>query len=322
VYGETIEDHPLCPAQIIEDEGTCEHEDNEDLDVEDGEDPADALADAEDDFEDSVEVDGDLLPFFEVLSYDADTGILAITDVTPTQAGNITVTIEHSGSTSTLTIPVENGANIDLDVDEIEVGVETDVTATVSAQGNLVSTADLTLVDIDGATADTFGADFDLSPSSGEISGTGAAGRGNNGEYTYAINPDSNTDLVIFALVGDGADETYAYALLSVNPAHDLGVDLVSDGEAMASVTTPVILDVTPGWDDEDEEFDIEEVDIWFIHEDGWEDFGEDGAEALDDLEGDDEAFNMDDLDFNEETVFFNVTLKPGNYSILVCDLD
>lgn len=322
VYGETIEDHPLCPADFA---GACADEDNPDLDVGDDDVAADVLADAEEDFLDGVTVDGDLLPDFDVLSYDAETGLLIITNVTPTQKGNITVTIEHDGDSAMLTIPVETGAQIELDVSEIVVGTETDVTATIHDQfGGLVTTADLTLVDIDGNGVDSFGANFDVSPSSGEISGTGAAGRGLGGEYTYAINPDANTDLLIFALVGEGAEQTYAYALVTVNPAHDLGVELLSDDSAMASVTTPVQLNVTAGWDTDDDEFELSEVDIWFIHEDGAEDFAEDGAEVLTDLEDDGDAFQFTDLDVDvdEGLVFFNATLSPGNYTILVCDVD
>ena len=333
VYGETIDDHPLCQADVWQEAG----EDDADLeaaeacddpDFNDELDEEETLAEAEEDFLDSVEVSGDLLPGFEIASYDAVSGVLMITGVTPTQDGNITVTITHEGDTATLTIPVENGARIELDVDSITVGEETDVTVTIRDEfGGLVTTADLTLVHDDGTVPD---GDFDMSPSSGEISGTGAAGRGLGGEYTYAVTPDTNEDIIIFAIVGEGdGEETYAYALLSVNPASDLNVELVGNDSAMASVTTPVILDVTPGWDDEDEEFEIEEVSVWFIHEDGWEDFEADGAEALEDLVGeeadefewDDAAFEIADLDFGDETVYMNVTLPPGQYKILVCDV-
>lgn len=199
----------------------------------------------------NITVTGDVMVLgnasgFTAPSYDAGTGIVTFPGIVPLKApGTINVHVSWPGisETKTVSIPIVEGSVLTATPKELVVDTTTSVKFHLEDRfGNPVPDGKIFLFKkiSGGAGTELVGANA--------VNGTGAPGAGQNGDYTISLTPNTVGKYIAYAITGRVEGSTdhrrYAYAELSVVPAHDVAVTL-SSNSTMASVTTYLFVNAT-----------------------------------------------------------------------------
>lgn len=201
-------------------------------------------------------------------------GLVHVRDITPMRGRsdlNFEVTWDHptEGTVSdTIKHRVRDGVRVSTSPDEVTVGEDTTVTVHVEGGGGTpIPDAQVSLFWTRNGTN---------VPLLNVTEGNDTAGFGQDGDYTFEVDIDQAVGEVT-AHADDQFDKD-GFATLEVVPAHDLDTDVSPDGD-LAGRDTTYTLNVTRDGDAFDDQGD--DLDIYVLNEEQWDDFQDNGSSAL-----------------------------------------